>query len=51
MEYDKCMLTLDQIIDSVLDNGALNGESPEFVRICEKKFSEELLNYTRSIFR
>lgn len=49
MEKDEYMLTLDQIIDIVLNSGALGGIDPEFVRMCEKNITRELLNYTRNI--
>lgn len=49
MEDNKYILTLDQIIDGVLNSGALGGEDPEFVRACEKNVNRELLNYTHRI--
>ena len=48
MEDNECILTLDQIIDSVL-NGTSDDEDPKFVRICEKNVTSALLDYTRKI--
>lgn len=49
MEKNEYMLTLDQIIDSVLLSGAFGGEDPDFVRTCEKNVAREMLTYTRKI--
>lgn len=41
------MLSLDAIIEYVLD--AESGETPKFVRDCERKVKDGLLGYTRKI--
>lgn len=43
------IVSLDDIIEYVLDDES--GESPKFVRDCERKVKNELLGYTRKIRR
>lgn len=49
MENSECMITLDEIINSVLTGSAAREEDPAFVRKCEKKVAKELLEYTGKI--
>ena len=51
MEDKECIITLDEIISSVLTGGELGEEDPVFVRECEKKVAKELLEYTGKIAR
>lgn len=51
MEDKESMITLDEIINSVLTGGELGEEDPAFVRECEKKVAKELLEYTGKIAR
>ncbi len=49
MENNEYMVTIDQIVDCILNNEASGSKNPEFVQICEKNVAKELLNYTVSV--
>lgn len=51
MEDKESMITLDEIINSVLTGGESGEGDPAFVRECEKKIAKMLLDYTGKIAR